>query len=1141
MTNSDTSEHPTQMFQVESSRPFNIISRRDNDTRKHIILWKDIQRVIKNAAYVKLGADIVSFMTDECFEDLVPLRIEHHPGQILEVVIETYDQASGIVRDGRIGKTDGPTPTLEEFAFAIQPKSINAYSDAAPILTRIDAAEVQRTYQQLAGLAIANAESMDKHLVSHSTEMSSESKSSLQAYSQLYKSFLEAVKSGQEVQAAGIKRDMDVRFDQLQVEMERNRGLQRQLLEKQGEIQQLQQQMAAKQQEILDKQQQALNHLALIQNRIHAIFTQNYELHEYPIPRLFIVLPKPMRRRDALVNLVSQHFRLFFLCECGTHTMSEGSRIPHEIHMAKHEGYEINKPTEFFQKFGPRVLKVLQWLRYGIAIAGVVVPPLAQFKLVKGIDEFKKNFDVSKENIGPLIDQSISYLQGQIDSRNDDKVGAISEHTELEKLEVLEGADLRQLESYLRDSDQGRSLANLYRIVTPEGHVKWVCIDHYRENYRLSAMKQLKDVVEANEGTFIEEEGKIEVKIGSKIQARQFYEAMVNTRGVQELDITLQWDVTKEDLQTFAAAVTKANIVHLRMDGSSFKGPAVDVVNRGRRFDPLMQLMSNGRIQSLNLMDFKDFYQRISTASITVASQLRVLSIVLPIEPSIGQYPLLRQILSKCPSLMELTVDTRLVNEALSEVRGNGSLLRNLKKLQGNSQDANVVMSISHGDVTDLMAASKRFNFVSDHRGILQRGCLTSLRLDDMYWDSSQQGISILGRTQDRIPNLGNISLQELENIAHLNPNLSKDCVSTIGSFKAIREKLIASDQLCAALEVAIYTKPVWKDDTVRRVVRIQFPGTQQVADDMVIELDTRGWATEGHSDLVSDLFHQFGPFVGCLETGPTFSDRSASELDDETRSCGSNLTFLALDSTSLTFNGLDCMDQVIARSQKLEQLRLDLGGLETAFGQEKALRLLSQHGMTVSDLVLHGKSADSWIPSIGSHFPTRCELPKLTSFTLECPDTPQVPYDFAQWIAAMISGPPQLPTSLSDSKTPSQDTTIPEPMRESTETSQGWKALRVIKLGNIKLHPDNWRIVINAMDISALDVLDFENSNFSREQLDVLADCIPDSDDLDVSLKELTLNGTDLVKYVNLDALKKVVAKLKEKAPLVQVKGLPF
>ncbi|KAG0368380.1 hypothetical protein BGZ54_002046 [Gamsiella multidivaricata] len=155
----------------------------------------------------------------------------------------------------------------------------------------------------------------------------------------------------------------------------------------------------------------------------------------------------------------------------------------------------------------------------------------------------------------------------------------------MEKFEALEGADLRQLESYLKFHDQGRTLGNLYRTVTAEGHVKWVCIDHYRENYQESAVQQLRDVILENSEAFVEQQGKIEITLTSPILAKQLYDGLVKARGVHELEITLNWDAPLDDLRKFIAAVTKANIVHLAMWDQSFKGPTRDYINRNRRFN----------------------------------------------------------------------------------------------------------------------------------------------------------------------------------------------------------------------------------------------------------------------------------------------------------------------------------------------------------------------------------------------------------------------------------------------------------------------------------------------------------------------------------------------------------------------------
>ncbi|KAG0201148.1 Vacuolar protein 8 [Mortierella sp. GBA30] len=83
---------PTQAFR-QSIQPgaspapeIHIDARFDSKTQKHIIRWRDIQQVFDGAKYVLDGQKVVSFMADDNFEDLVPERIKHRPGVVLEVV-----------------------------------------------------------------------------------------------------------------------------------------------------------------------------------------------------------------------------------------------------------------------------------------------------------------------------------------------------------------------------------------------------------------------------------------------------------------------------------------------------------------------------------------------------------------------------------------------------------------------------------------------------------------------------------------------------------------------------------------------------------------------------------------------------------------------------------------------------------------------------------------------------------------------------------------------------------------------------------------------------------------------------------------------------------------------------------------------
>ncbi|KAF9096650.1 Type I transmembrane sorting receptor [Mortierella sp. GBA35] len=319
--------------------------------------------------------------------------------------------------------------------------------------------------------------------------------------------------------------------------------------------------------------QESLDRLALIQSKVAAIMTQIYELHEYPIPRLFIVLPK----EDTIMtetltrgvkNLFAKQFKLYFLCECGDHTKPTDGQptnpnLKHEIHIARHEGYDIDRPTEFFDKYGSYVLTLLQMLKYGVAIAGVVVPPMGQLKIVDSLEGAHEDIKHILDDLGPRVDSSIAYIESltgvQSELSSTDPNSTSTDPATLGGLEALEGADLRQLESFLKVSDGRRVLGNLYRTVTSEGHVKWVCLDHYRENYRSKAAQELRDAVLEVGGEYNEAIGSVTVKLLSSITARRFYSVLSSSRSVQVLSITLRWSPSMQDLRDLRDAIKTTN------------------------------------------------------------------------------------------------------------------------------------------------------------------------------------------------------------------------------------------------------------------------------------------------------------------------------------------------------------------------------------------------------------------------------------------------------------------------------------------------------------------------------------------------------------------------------------------------------
>ncbi|KAF9133853.1 hypothetical protein BGW39_008764 [Mortierella sp. 14UC] len=417
----------------------------------------------------------------------------------------------------------------------------------------------------------------------------------------------------------------------LQAEVAKNTILQHQILEMQTAAEEMARRMLEMQQQAIGLQKQTLDRLATIQSRVTAILTQTYELHEYPIPRLFIILPKEdVTRSESLKNVFAKQFKLYFLCECNHHsrheaavaakgggTASSGQGMAmqrQEIHLARHEGYDLDRPTEFFDKYGSYVLTLLQMLKYGAVVAGVVVPPLAQLRIADGLDTAMQSADALYQSMEPKVDSAIEYLQSLSGNQGSSSTTATA-HTSStygDSLEALEGADLRQLSSFLKIKDEGRVLGNLYRMVTEDGHVKWVCLDHYRETYGLSAQRELKEVVEMNRGRYDEPTGTITVELVSPMQARQFYSLLSSSRYVQELRLTMSWDTTLEDYRNLKDALQQSNVIRLELTGNMTSGPKTDILNRNRRHDPFLQLMAGGKLKMLVIKGLKDFFDRTS-------------------------------------------------------------------------------------------------------------------------------------------------------------------------------------------------------------------------------------------------------------------------------------------------------------------------------------------------------------------------------------------------------------------------------------------------------------------------------------------------------------------------------------------------
>jgi len=359
-----------------------------------------------------------------------------------------------------------------------------------------------------------------------------------------------------------------------------------------------------------EEMKQGLDRLALLRNSVKGLLKGTYGLHDSPTPRLFLILPQDVSSRNPLEQSTLS-LRLYFLCECGEHIKSTNNKIPHHIHLAKHGGYDITRPKEFLRQYGSYALTILRMLKFQISAAGVTVPALPQLVRVEALDQRSAALKELPNNIVNGVNQVISYIE----KVSTDQSKAVSEPAEqTETPETLEDTDLRQLQTFLKNKVENKVeskyeskvLGNLYRTITAEGHVKWVCIDHFREIYQDKAAKALRDAVDVQKGSFDENIGRVEVKLQSKVQAEQFYTALEGTKSIFELKLDLTWATTRSDLRRLRDALVKTNVGVLHLDLNNEDAPPSDILNRNHRFEPVIDIMKRPSISSVTISRFPE-------------------------------------------------------------------------------------------------------------------------------------------------------------------------------------------------------------------------------------------------------------------------------------------------------------------------------------------------------------------------------------------------------------------------------------------------------------------------------------------------------------------------------------------------------
>ncbi|KAG0217148.1 hypothetical protein BGX31_000339 [Mortierella sp. GBA43] len=410
-------------------------------------------------------------------------------------------------------------------------------------------------------------------------------------------------------------------------------------------------------------QAQAHSQLTPLEKRIRAILNRPCELNESLVPRLFVVFPQDCSTWDY-ENPSHNKLRLYFLCDCGDHSRSIDNKIPHDVHFAKHDGYDLVRPTEFFQLYGIYVLTIMQMLRSRIPVAGITIPTLPHLIGMDTIDQDAESVNELVTGVEQCMDQVIDYIT-MVSGRAanvDPKKGRV------DIIDESIAVDLAQLKTFLKPKKE-KTIGNLHRTVTPDGQVRWVCGSHYHDIHQENDGQVLQSALAVVKGSFDETVGRVQVAVSSSKELELLCSALRKSQGVYGLKIEFLWDASYDDLKKLRDALFRKNIgalefcfrdnSEIQLDISSLSVRCDSTQNRGLRYEPILEIMQQPSVYSfaLSLAPWDIFHRSSLLCRNDYFFNLRFLEIGL--KSMAAGIQDLKGLVAKSPNLVNLTMNVK--------------------------------------------------------------------------------------------------------------------------------------------------------------------------------------------------------------------------------------------------------------------------------------------------------------------------------------------------------------------------------------------------------------------------------------------------------------------------------------------------
>ncbi|KAF9363666.1 hypothetical protein BGX34_003599 [Mortierella sp. NVP85] len=1141
------SASPPQAFRSRSSsKLISIPTRHDTRSGKNVVRWKDILQFFKDAQGVMNGGLAVLFLTDDDLEDLIPLRIAHHPGVVLEVVMEADDQPDQSTVMAHISNV-APEPVSSRI-----PEDMGGhYSFDGTV-----GGDTRPSTRDVATLRITEIDD-SQALVVHSQSVPSETRVSLHASSPLYNATAhQSISSVQGHSISSTDPFVDEGASRISLQMDNIMAQQEELRQLKEQVQQMQQRMdevqktmehasqqaqdspppanhsqqqqeaLAMQQQVLQQMDEVLQKIQLVDQRTHC-FQQQLQQHIDTTLQRTQEMDQQNRRLDEALQKMQK--------------MEQQERISQERPQQEIDGtyQELQQDyqnTPGCQQQPPRVDDTLPMC--------LDQEQCTPEQLPKRVDESQKP---------QQKDQQGCSKGGRPQVPNDKVTEDRTQQSPSQTLEV-DRENPQSEPQHQADDSSTQSLPpppSLFIILpkviptvsgeetlSPQFRAHFLCeSDTYIEDRQSNDIHEIHfmdhpgyDIINPDKFFHIYRTLLLSVlSIVSFSVKRKGLLIPPLVLSSSTTDTAVDQDQSPDDREKINGLIDQAirhlhdirkettiiplELVQLKQylkvkDGEDAFGGLIPMAMPYENFIWVCSEYQS-KCHELTMQHLKDLVTtnggkcsvekgniKIEIVSYSLGRQLRdqVVNLCKTQTSGIGETLKVFDLKLHCNQWTSSTTDI-VIN------------LINITSIELEFPRLSITINVSDGCVEDVVVKINHLSMITQ---------------DDL--DFIQQcypaRLSIVNTPQKD-------DEDQLVDIIRYNPRLTELHIgSIVDRFFTIIDLVVSThEKICQKGDHSVprtrKVKVMDKDLTTFDKDK-KFERYCHVVSTVTFCMDSTAFDMETDMKLqidqipsgspVREFIQQYGWSIRTLYVEEAFDNQFAALLDKGTRKRGSKITLLDLNTSSLTVPGLDALDRAIKRSQSFTNLWLRLNNLEKDLRRVYATIALERYGKQLTSFNIHTTSPNECIPALAQAFPTRQDFPVLRRFVVNTASSQYISVDCFEWIISMAS-------------TSSQET-ITSPSSTTAPLEKSLASLEFIDLSQV-LPPYGWESLIRVIDFSVLIELHLNRYNFTNNSVQCLASHIERFGSNPMPLRRICIPSSR--GYYNVDVLS---TKLTNRSP---------